>query len=110
MENLLTIAGLLISGGIFGKLLDTLFLSKKDKVDANSQIIKGLQELVLQNIGRQNDMQKDMDYWRKENNELHKENQNIIAENENLRKTVESLTRKYDDLKRKYDQLIKQRD
>lgn len=107
MVKLLEIIALLLSGGFIGKIIDTFFLSKKDKLDANSKIIQQLQDLVIQNISRQNDMQKDMDYWRKENNQMHKENQTIIAENESLRKQVETLTRKYDDLKRKYDQLIK---
>lgn len=107
IQDILQIAGLLITGGVFGKLVDTFFLSKKDKIDANSKIIEQLQDLVISNINRQNELQKDVDYWRREYNELHKENQAIINEKESLRKQVETLSRQYTDLKRKYDQLIK---
>lgn len=106
-QSIVEIAGLLISGGFIGKLIDTFFISKKDKIDANSKIIQQLQDLVIANINRQNELQKDVDYWRREYNELHKENQNIINEKEDLRKQVETLTRQYADLKKKYDQLIK---
>ncbi|WP_443937084.1 hypothetical protein [Pedobacter sp. MW01-1-1] len=106
-QSILEITGLLITGGFFGKLVDTFFLSKKDKIDANSKIIQQLQDLVISNINRQNELQKDVDYWRREYNELHKENQRIMQEKEDLRKQVETLSRQYTDLKRKYDQLIK---
>lgn len=121
VTQILSIAGLLLTGGVFAKLIDTFFLSKKDKVDANEKLINQLQELVfklqdlvLSNINRQNDLQKDVDYWRREYNELHKENQANQAEKESLKKQVdnfkkqmENLNKQYTDLKRKYDQLIK---
>jgi chromosome segregation ATPase len=121
VTQILSIAGLLLTGGIFGKIIDTFFLSKKDKVSANEKLINQLQELVfklqdlvLSNINRQNDLQKDVDYWRREYNELHKENQNNQAEKESLKKQVENfkkqmehLNKQYNDLKSKYDQLIK---
>lgn len=114
VEKLLAVAGLLFTGGVFGKLIDVFFISKKDKIDTNSKIIGQLQELVLSNITRQNDLQKDVDYWRREYNELHKENQSNQAEKEglkkqveNFKKQVENLNKQYTDLKQKYEQLIK---
>jgi chromosome segregation ATPase len=107
VEQTLQIAGLLITGGVFAKIIDTFFLSKKDKIDATSKMIGQLQELVLSNITRQNDLQKDVDYWRREYNELHKENQSNKLEKEDLKKQVDTLNRQYADLKKKYDQLIK---
>lgn len=114
VTQILQVAGLLLTGGFFAKILDTFFLSKKDKIDANGKLINQLQDLVfklqdliLSNITRQNDLQKDVDYWRREYNELHKENQNNQAEKQDLKKQVETLTRQYMDLKKKYDQLIR---
>ena len=107
MQSILGIAGLLITGGVFGKIIDAFFLSKKDKIDANSKIIQQLQDLVISNINRQNDLQRDLDYWRKEYNELHKENQSNQAEKYDLKKQVDILSRQYADLKKKYDQIIK---
>lgn len=108
MENILHIAGLLLTGGVFGKLLDTFFISKKDKIDANSKIIQQLQELVLSNINRQNELQNDVDYWRREYNELHKDNELTKRENEGLKKQLDSLQRKFDALNKKYNEFIKQ--
>lgn len=106
IENILQIAGLLITGGVFGKLIDTFFLSKKDKIDANSRIIEQLQDLVISNINRQNDLQKDVDYWRREYNELHKDNESTKRENEQLKKQLDQLQRKFDNLNKKYNDFI----
>lgn len=107
VEQIFQALGLLLTGGVFAKIIDTFFISKKDKIDANSKIIQQLQDLVISNINRQNELQKDVDYWRREYNELHKENQNILQEKEDLRKQIDTLSRQYTDLKRKYDTLIK---
>lgn len=107
LEQIVPIITALIAGGFLHKILDTFFLSKKDKIDANSKIIEQLQDLVISNINRQNELQKDVDYWRREYNELHKENQKIFQEKEDLRIQVDTLGKQYTDLKKKYDQLIK---
>ncbi|MGJ1198848.1 hypothetical protein ACR777_05430 [Sphingobacterium spiritivorum] len=117
VESILQIAGMLLTGGLLHKILDHFFLSKKDKIDANSKLIQQLQdwvfklqEQVTNSMNRQNELQSDVDYWRREYNELHKENQNKTNENEGLRKEIDALKRQYNDLKKKYDQLIKKGD
>lgn len=117
-ETILQIAGLLISGGVVTKLIDAVWISKKDKSDAkiqakkeavesNIKIIEQLQELVVQNINRQNDLQKDLDYWRREYNELHKQYLAAIEENGTLKTQIDKLTKKLEEMQRKYNQLTR---
>lgn len=117
-ETILQIAGLLISGGVVTKAIDAVWISKKDKTDSdlqakresvenNVKLIEQLQDLVIQNINRQNELQKDLDYWRREYNELHKQYLASIEENSSLKTQVDTLTKKLEEMQRKYNQLTR---
>lgn len=117
-ETILTFAGLLISGGVVTKFIDAFWISKKDKTDTdlqakresvenNVKLIEQLQDLVIQNINRQNELQKDLDYWRREYNELHKQYLAAIEENSSLKAQIDKLTKKLEEMQRKYNQLTR---
>jgi len=83
------------------------FLDRKQRQDAQEKLIDTLQKMTFDNLEKITKLQTDVDYWRREHNELGKKHEQALHENEELKKQMHSLSRQYTDLKRKYDELTK---
>ena len=121
METLLVTAVKFIAGGGAAGGLMVLykhfFLDRKQRQEAQDKLIDTLQKMAIDNLDKITNLQKDVDYWRRENNELSKSTNDLrekyeqaLHDNETLKKQFHNLQKQYTELKKKYDELKKDRE
>lgn len=106
-----------LTGGTGVLIYRHFFLDRKQRQDAQEKLIERLEKLAFDRIDNINalntslmDLRKDLDYWKREHNEVVKRNDILTHENQSLRaikSEFDKLKKEHTDLKHKYDQLIR---
>lgn len=96
-ETIMTIIGSMMAGGVITRLLDTLFMTKKDKTQTEILLIQELQKQMLSLSKRQDELAGEIDIWKEKYYKL-------LQDHTSLQQKYITLKAEFDRFKQKVKQ------